>query len=72
MGREMDTREQLEWVLAIHFSQNRMPDMSGDPRRRLTPLTRRNMDAAIDALLESFDVSPKAARSNPPKEGENE
>lgn len=49
-----DAREALEWVLAIHFSQNRQPCMSGDPRDRLSPMQRRNMEDARDAMLEAL------------------
>ncbi len=54
-------REALEWALAIHFSQNRQPDMSGDPRNRLSPLQRRNMNDAIDALLPLIEAHTRAA-----------
>ena len=47
-------REALEWALAIHFSQNRQPCMSGDPRDRLSSLQRRNMEDARDAALEAL------------------
>jgi hypothetical protein len=43
--------EGLEWALAIHFSMNRQPHMSGDPRNRLSAMQKRQMDAVIDAAL---------------------
>ncbi len=49
-----DARETLEWALAVHFSQNRQPCMSGDPRDRLSSLQRRNMEDARDAVLEAL------------------
>ena len=55
-----DAREALEWVLAIHFSQNRQPCMSGDPRGRLSPMQRRNMEDARDAVLEALAPILKA------------
>ena len=40
----------MEWALAIHFSQNRQPCMSGDPRDRLSSQQRRQLrDAALAA-----------------------
>ena len=44
-------REAVEWALAVHFSQNRQPCMSGDPRDRLSSLQRRKMEDARDAVL---------------------
>jgi hypothetical protein len=44
-------REALEWHLASHFSGNSQPHMSGDPRARLNPGTKRRMDDAVDAAL---------------------
>jgi hypothetical protein len=34
-------RELVEWALAVHFSGDRTPHMSGDPRNRLSPGRRR-------------------------------
>jgi phage-related minor tail protein len=45
-------REKLEYALAMHFSNNRMPHMSGDPRNRLSSLQRRNMEDAVTSILE--------------------
>lgn len=45
------TVEAVEWALAIHFSSNRQPAMSGDPRDRLSALQRRNMELARDSVL---------------------
>jgi hypothetical protein len=45
-------REELEYALAMHFSNNRMPHMSGDPRNRLSSLQRRNMEDAVTSILE--------------------
>ena len=50
MNPEM--RENLEYALAMHFSSNRMPHMSGDPRNRLSSLQRRNMEDAVTSILE--------------------
>lgn len=47
-------RETVEWALAIHFSGDRMPHMSGDPRNRLSPGRRRAMEDARDAALEAL------------------
>jgi hypothetical protein len=47
-----DMREKLEYALAMHFSSNRMPHMSGDPRNRLSSLQRRNMEDAVTSILE--------------------
>jgi hypothetical protein len=47
-------REAVEWALAVHFTQNRQPCMSGDPRDRLSSLQRRNMEDARDAVLEAL------------------
>jgi hypothetical protein len=45
-------REKLEYALAMHFANNRMPHMSGDPRNRLSSLQRRNMEDAVTSILE--------------------
>ena len=47
-----EMREKLEYALALHFSSNRMPHMSGDPRNRLSSLQRRNMEDAVTSILE--------------------
>jgi hypothetical protein len=47
-----ELREKLGYALAMHFSGNRMPHMSGDPRNRLSPSQRRNMEDAITSILE--------------------
>jgi hypothetical protein len=46
--------ERVEWALAIFFSQNRMPCMSGDPRDRLSSLQRRNLSDAARAAIEAM------------------
>lgn len=46
-----DAREIVEWALAINFTRNRQPHMSGDPRSRLSSLQRRDMEIARDAVL---------------------
>lgn len=43
--------ERLEWAMAVYFSQNRQPCMSGDPRDRLGPHQRRALSDAIRAAL---------------------
>lgn len=47
----MSEREELENILAIFFAHNRQPHMSGDPRARLSPLQRRDMEDAITEIL---------------------
>jgi hypothetical protein len=47
-------RELVEWALAVHFSGDRTPHMSGDPRNRLSPGRRRAMEDARDAVLEAL------------------
>jgi hypothetical protein len=47
-------RELVEWALAAHFSGDRTPHMSGDPRNRLSPGRRRAMEDARDAVLEAL------------------
>ncbi|RWK39272.1 hypothetical protein [Mesorhizobium sp.] len=49
---DMITR--VEKALAVHFSGNRMPDMSGDPRNRLSSLQRRNLTDAAYAAIEAM------------------
>lgn len=46
--------EEIGWTLAVFFSNNRMPCMSGDPRDRLSPLRRRELDDAARAILALF------------------
>ena len=46
--------EAVEWALAVHFSGDRMPHMSGDPRNRLSPGRRRAMEDARDSVLEAL------------------
>jgi acyl-homoserine lactone acylase PvdQ len=43
--------EAVEWALAVHFTQNQQPCMSGDPRHRLSSLQRRNMELACQDVL---------------------
>jgi hypothetical protein len=47
-------RELVEWALAVHFSGDRTPHMSGDPRNRLSPGRRRAMEDARDAVLDAL------------------
>ena len=49
-----DASELIEWSLAVHFSGDKMPHMSGDPRNRLTPGARRRMEDARDAVLDAL------------------
>lgn len=46
-----DEREYLERLLALYFSGNRQPCMSGDPRDRLSPLRRRDLEDAVREIL---------------------
>jgi hypothetical protein len=46
-------REVLERLLALSFSANRMPCMSGDPRDRLSPLRKRDLSDAVTSILEA-------------------
>lgn len=47
--------EFMERTLAVYFSWNRQPCMSGDMRDRLSPLRRRELSDAVLALLGEFD-----------------
>jgi hypothetical protein len=46
--------ERLEKRLAIYFSHNNQPAMSGDPRDRCTPQQRRHLTEAVQAVLEEI------------------
>ncbi len=46
--------EEIGQALAIFFANNRQPCMSGDPRDRLSPLRRRDLDDATSAILALF------------------
>jgi len=56
--------ERVEYALAFFISHNNQPDMSGDPRARLSTLQRRNLSdaarAAIKAMREPTDAMVKA------------
>ncbi len=45
-------QDHIEKVLAGHFSTNRMPDMSGDMRKRLTPPMLRSVQDAARAVID--------------------
>jgi hypothetical protein len=49
-----EAREALEYAMASHFSRNRQPHMSGDPRMRLSAMERRNFDDAMRTALETL------------------
>lgn len=51
---EMPGIEEIARALAIFFANNRQPCMSGDPRDRLSPLRRRDLDDAASAVLALF------------------
>lgn len=57
-----DIHELIERALAIHFSQNRQPHMSGDPRERLSALQRRNMEDARDAVIAALGIPVETLR----------
>jgi hypothetical protein len=46
--------ERLEKRLAIYFSHNSQPVMSGDPRDRCSPIQRRHLSEAVQAVLEEI------------------
>lgn len=50
---EMPSVEEIGRELAFFFSGNNQPCMSGDPRDRLSPLRRRDLDDAANAALVS-------------------
>jgi hypothetical protein len=47
-----ELRERVERTLAIFFTGNRMPHMSGDPRERVPPAKRRDLSDATDSIME--------------------
>lgn len=51
---ELDLNERLEWALAIYFSGNRQPHMSGDPRARLSPGRQRDLSDAVLSVVETL------------------
>ena len=57
------TRDELERKIGHHvafaMTGNRMPDMSGDARNRLSPMQRRNCDHAVEAIIDH----PRIARA---------
>jgi hypothetical protein len=55
----MSDREELERLLALYFSGNRMPCMSGDPRDRLSPMRKRDLSDAVTSILEAGFVRVK-------------
>lgn len=57
-----DMIEAIERALAIHFSQNRQPHMSGDPRERLSAMQRRNMEDARDAVIAALGTPIETLR----------
>lgn len=57
-----DLKTDLEWILSIHFSGNRMPHMSGDPRNRLSPGQRLRMDDVVQSIMEIVQQREQAAR----------
>lgn len=50
-SERMGDSDTLSWLLAPFFSGNRMPHMSGDPRDRLSPMRRRDLDEAVQAII---------------------
>jgi hypothetical protein len=57
-GKTMAEATDIEWLertLASYFSTNRMPEMSGDMRKRLTPHARRNVEECAKAIAEHFE-----------------
>jgi hypothetical protein len=50
-SERMGDRDTLSWLLAPFFSANRMPCMSGDMRDRLSPMRRRDLDEAVQAII---------------------
>jgi hypothetical protein len=62
MIRREKLTERLERRLAIYFSHNSQPSMSGDPRDRCSPLQRRNLSEAVKAVLEEIDGSHALVR----------
>ena len=54
--------EAVEWRTAIHFSSNRQPDMSGDPRRRLSALQARNHKDGVASMFDALRTLPAPAR----------
>ncbi len=57
-----DLKTELEWILAIHFSGNRMPHMSGDPRNRLSPGQRLRLDDVVQSIMDMIQKREQAAR----------
>jgi hypothetical protein len=64
-----DLKTDLEWILSIHFSGNRMPHMSGDPRNRLSPGQRLRMDDVVQSIMEIVQQREQAARREGMEEG---
>jgi hypothetical protein len=52
-SERMGDRDTLSWLLAPFFSGDRQPHMSGDPRARLSPLRRRDLDEAVQSIIAS-------------------
>lgn len=52
--------EYLERVLAGYFSANKMPDMSGDMRKRLTPYRLRELQEAVREVLTAIEAQGMA------------
>jgi hypothetical protein len=59
---EEEMRDQVERTLAIFFTGNRMPHMSGDPRERVPPAKRRDLSDAADNVLALIQPALERAR----------
>lgn len=59
---EEEMRDQVERTLAIFFTGNRMPHMSGDPRERVPPAKRRDLSDAADNVLALLQPALERAR----------
>jgi len=59
-----DLKTELEWILAIHFSGNRMPHMSGDPRNRLSPGQKLRLDDAVQSIMEAIQAQEQSIVCN--------
>jgi hypothetical protein len=53
-------RDWLEKVIADHFAENNMPDMSGDMRKRCSPRTLRRVEDCAEAILAALDMDALA------------
>ena len=59
---EEGMRDQVERTLAMFFTGNRMPHMSGDPRERVPPMKRRDLSDATDSILALLQPALERAR----------